>query len=216
MATVDRARQWKPHLTLCTHTYRYLGNVIFWFSKNWQWFWNEMSEHPSSDEIQAHKSRFASNVQTYATACHYRRVFSHIQTRLFPQPLVTATATAAHSTDTPHGTQPDWCGSSCRSAERLPYLWCLSWLGVRLVDRKHSALLSDAYLVPFWNQAQRKCLYEKYVYCIMCIKGNLYVPGQTSQLGIISKVTFIKQWSPHWVKSSRSVHGSFWCLFISY
>lgn len=92
MATVDRARQWKPHLTLCTHTYRYLGNVIFWFSKNWQWFWNEMSEHPSNDEIQAHKSRFASNVQTYATACHYRRVFSHIQTRLFPQPLVTATA----------------------------------------------------------------------------------------------------------------------------
>lgn len=171
------------------------------------------SKHTKADLLQTYKPMLL-HATTGEYLATYKRDCFHSRS-LLPQ-LGWLLFSAAHSTDTPHGTQPDWCGSSCRSAERLPYLWCLSWLGVRLVDRKHSALLSDAYLVPFWNQAQRKCLYEKYMYFIMCIKGNLYVPGQTSQLGIISKVTFIKQWSPHWVKSSRSVHGSFWCLFISY
>lgn len=32
----ERESQWKPHLTLCAHTYRYLWNVIFWLSEDWQ------------------------------------------------------------------------------------------------------------------------------------------------------------------------------------
>lgn len=166
-----------------------------------------MPEHPSSDDILAHKSRSSYHLQTRATG----KYVATYKRECFPQPLIIVAARLIAVCSAPfrwntsrHRNQAAVPAAAAAAwvSRGLPYLRCLLSPGERLVDRKGWALSRPFPWFHFGKWKKNDSAGKIYIWNVF-----YYVPGQTLQLGISFNVTFIKQSSPRWVKSSRSIHG---------